>query len=322
MVPGLLLFDGARDRGRFVLGLASVLAIYVIVALLVIKWMPLSAASGGTYFQARAMTRLHQEIGFHRTALSVMLAGACWAMLGARLLADRRWVRVGLLGVVATLFFAQALTAGRGGYLASACVGLVLCLLRWRKYFLVAPLAVVLVLAVAPGVRERTLTGFAPADEDADEAVDEDALSAGRLGVWPYMIAKVWEAPVVGFGRLGYQRSGLAAFIAEEIDPSFPHPHNAYIEWLLDNGWLGFALVAPFYVLVVAYALSLFRDSGHPMYVAAGATAFALVFAQLIGSLTGRSFYPDAETVGMWCAIGLMLRVWVERARTRTDEAA
>src|SRR5262249_41657374 len=40
MVPGLLLFDGARDRPRFVLGMASLLAVYVIVALLVIKWMP------------------------------------------------------------------------------------------------------------------------------------------------------------------------------------------------------------------------------------------------------------------------------------------
>jgi O-antigen ligase len=317
IVPGLLLFDGARDRTRFVLGMASLLAVYVVVALLVIKWMPLTAASGGEYFQARAMRRLHEEIGIHRTALSVMLAGACWAMLGVRSLADRRSVRLGLLGVVAIVFFAQALTAGRGGYLASACVGLVLCLLRWRKYLLVAPLAVAAVLSLVPGVRERALTGIKADSEGAEDAVDEETLSAGRLSVWPYMLAKVWEAPIVGFGRLGYQRSGLAAYIAEEIDPTFPHPHNAYLEWLLDNGWLGLALVAPFYLAVLGYALVLFTDSSHPMYVAAGAAAFALVFSQLVGGMTGRSWYPDAETLGMWCAIGLMMRVWVERARVR-----
>jgi hypothetical protein len=68
---------------------------------------------------------------------------------------------------------------------------------------------------------------------------------------------------------------------------------------------------------VLGYALVLFTDSSHPMYVAAGAAAFALVFAQLVGGMTGRSWYPDAETLGMWCAIGLMMRVWVERARVR-----
>ncbi|MFW9807085.1 MAG: O-antigen ligase family protein, partial [Candidatus Thorarchaeota archaeon] len=77
----------------------------------------------------------------------------------------------------------------------------------------------------------------------------EDALSAGRLKVWPYMLDKVGDSPLIGFGRLGYQRSGIYAYITEEVDPTFPHPHCAYIEWLLDNGWLGMAVMMVLYGL-------------------------------------------------------------------------
>jgi O-antigen ligase len=129
------------------------------------------------------------------------------------------------------------------------------------------------------------------------------------------MIAKIGESPLVGYGRLGYLRSGLYNYLKTEVDTTFPHPHNAYIEWLLDNGWIGMAPMIVMYGLILALSLILFRDSRHPFFVAAGGVCFALVFAQLVGSISGRAWYPTEETVPMWAAVGLMLRVWVERAR-------
>jgi hypothetical protein len=145
--------------------------------------------------------------------------------------------------------------------------------------------------------------------------IDEERLSSGRLKVWPYMVAKIRESPWVGFGRFGYQRSGLYALLRSEVDATFPHPHNAYLEWLLDNGWLGMAPMIVLYGLVLLLSLVLFTDSRQPLFVATGGLAFALVSAQLLGSVTGRSWYPSQETVAMWCAVGLMLRVWLERSR-------
>jgi O-antigen ligase len=265
----------------------------------------------------RGMRRLNEATGFHRTALSVMLAGASWAILSARVLFPSRLLSWGTLGVAGIVLVGQAMSTGRAGYLAWVCVGLVLCLLRWRIFLLLGPLAVAGILALVPAVKGRALEGILTGDRTSEEgegALDEEKLSAGRLGVWPYMLEKVKESPLVGFGRRGYDRSGLAAFIHDEVDPTFPHPHSAYIEWLLDNGWLGLAVIVSFYLLVLHHSLVLFRDSSHPLYEAAGGMAFALVFALLIGALTGRSFYAEEGTVGMWCGIALMLRVWLERS--------
>jgi hypothetical protein len=313
LVPAVMFFDGARTRSRVSLAMAAVLAVFVVFALLVLKWVPLSEAASGGELGSRALRRLDQETGLHRTSLSVMLAGGSWALLAARSLVKTRWASLALAAGAFLATFAMALTGGRGGYLAWMCVGLVLCLLRWRLYLVLAPIAAAIVLSVAPGVRGRALEGISVGEESAP--IDTAELSAGRLAVWPYMIAKIGDSPVVGFGRLGYQRSGLHAFVAAEVDATFPHPHNAYIEWLLDNGWLGMVPMLILYGVVLVQSLVLFTDSRHPVFVAVGGAAFALVFAQIVGSWTGRSWYPNEETATMWAAVGLMLRVWVERAR-------
>ena len=317
LVPALMVFDGARTRSRLLLTLACVLGVYVFLALLVVKWIPLSDAMSGADLAGRSFRRLEKETGYWRTDLSVMLAGTSWAILAVRGLARSRLYSLALLGVAAFVAIAQALTAGRGGYLAWVCVGLALCLLRWRKYLVVAPLAVALVIAVAPGVRDRALEGIAGSEQqDGPGTIDTETLSAGRLGVWPYMIATIGERPIVGFGRLGYDRSGLHAFLDAEVDPTFSYPHNAYIEWLLDNGWLGMMPMIVLHGLVLALSLKLFTDSRHPFFVAVGGVSFALNAAWLVGGSTGRVLYPTEATVGVWAAVGLMLRVWVERSRS------
>jgi O-antigen ligase len=314
LIPGLMIFDGARTRPRFLLAVASILAVYVFVSILVLREVDVSLLAGGSSLndwglQAGLVT------GFHRNGVSVMLAGASWALLCIRPLASSRVRSMVLLAIAGLVVFAQALTGGRGGYLAWIGVGLVLSLLRWRGALVVAPIVVSIVLTAVPSVRERALYGISLSEQDAATGpIDEEKLSSGRLEVWGYMVAKVRESPLVGFGRLGYHRSGLHAFLWAKTH-AFPHPHNAYLEWLLDNGWLGMAPLMVLNGLVLLLSLILFTDSRHPAFVAAGGMAFSLVLAQVVGSISGRSWYPNEETAGMWCAVGLMLRVWVERSR-------
>jgi len=47
LLPALMIYDGARTRRRFSLAVLVVLAVYVALALLVFKWMPLSEAGSG-----------------------------------------------------------------------------------------------------------------------------------------------------------------------------------------------------------------------------------------------------------------------------------
>ena len=49
--------------------------------------------------------------------------------------------------------------------------------------------------------------------------------------------------------------------------------------------------------------------------MAAGGACLALVLALLFGAAGSQTFYPREGAVGMWAAIGLMLRATVERRR-------
>ncbi len=49
--------------------------------------------------------------------------------------------------------------------------------------------------------------------------------------------------------------------------------------------------------------------------MAVGGMTTALVLALLVASIGSQTFYPREASVGMWCAIGLMMRAWVERKR-------
>jgi O-antigen ligase len=335
VIPGLLLFDGCRNRSRFTLAVLSVLALYFLLGLQVISWMPPGAALDGDSLSARSLKILINEIGHHRVNLSMMLAGAFWAVLATLPLARRRSLQALLLVGALAVVYAQALTAGRMGYLTWAVVGLVLCLLRWRKYLLLAPVMVAVIAWTVPGTVERMSAGFSAEivedgpvsssklsfSPDGRDTLDPYTITAGRNIAWEYVTAKIGERPLIGFGRLAMVTTGISAFLMDEFGESFPHPHQAYFELVLDNGILGALFVLPFYLIVLGHGISLFRDGRSAVFVTAGGVGCALVLALLIAGFGSQTFYPREGSVGMWCAIGLLLRVSVERSRVLTSRA-
>ena len=323
VIPGLLLFDGCRSRQRFNWAVLATLAVYVLLAVQVIKWMPIDYATSGAALEARSSKILANEVGYHRVNLSMMLAGASWAIFACRALTRGfwGWLTVAFFALVA--FFAQSLTAGRTGYATWAVIGMVLCLLRWRRYLLLAPVAVIVVMVAVPGAVERLTQGFGESDElMGDDGVDEYAVTSGRNLIWPYVIAKIGERPVFGYGRMAMKTTGLTDFLWLELREGFPHPHNAYLEMLLDNGFVGLVLVLPFYLMVLGKGFTVFRDARSPVFMAAGGMALALVLSLLVAGLGSQTFYPREGSVGMWCAIGLLLRVDRERVRALQRERA
>jgi len=327
VIPGLLLYDGSRSRRRFVLGIAALSVIYLVLAVQVIKWMPVGSILSGDELAARSTKIISKEIGYHRVNLSVMLAGASWAVLAARGLTGTFTARALVTVAAGAVVYAQALTGGRAGYGTWAAVGVLLSLLRWRRYLLAIPIVVGTIVTFVPAARDRMLQGFTQETHDTSaylesqqslrdpDAPDDYTITAGRTLIWPYVVEKIGQAPFFGYGREAMQRTGLAAFLLEELGEVFPHPHNAYLQWLLDNGIVGFALTMPFYITVLVISASLFRDSRSQIFVAAGGAALALVLALLIGSFGSQTFYPREGSVGMWAAIGLMLRAATERRR-------
>lgn len=327
VIPGLLLYDGCRSRSRFMMGLASLLGLYFLLGVQTIRWIPPSAAISGQALSARSQKIIANEIGYHRVNLSMMLAGASWAVFAFRPMLKKRRLLV-FIAIIAALsiVYAQALTAGRAGYVTWGVVGLLLCIIRWRKYLFLTPILVIAITLAIPGVVERISQGFTRETRDTNpkiEAIyksnpnepDMYTILAGRNIAWPFILDKIDESPFIGYGRLAMARTGLKSFLWQKFGESFPHPHNAYLEMLLDNGWIGFLIVMPFYLIVLWHSISLFRDSRSPFFVAIGGVTCALVLALLVASMGSQTFYPREGAVGMWCAIGLMLRVHVERKR-------
>lgn len=335
-VPGLLLYDGCRDRSRLSLGLFAVLGLYFLLGVQVIKWMPLSEVGSGAALSDRSLKILVNEIGYHRVNMSMMLAGGAWAVLAARVLAKNAVSAFFIVLASFSIVFAQALTGGRMGYGTWAMVGLILCLVRWRKLLLLGPVFAVVAMILVPGAVSRMTQGFTGESRDYNPVVEqrgvtigEDAtdiytVTAGRNIAWEFVIPKIEESPWIGYGREAMQVTGVTVDLWMKTGEGFAHPHNAYLEMLLDNGLAGFLVVISFYIVIVKKSLSLFCASESPVYSAVGGVALALVLALLIASMGSQSFYPREGSVGMWCAIGLMLRVWTDRrraARAASDSA-
>lgn len=323
VIPGALLFHGCNSRKRLIMAMTCILGVYFLLAIQVIRWMPIGMALSGADIEARSIKILLKEVGFHRVNLSMMLAGASWAIFSTRVFFKKKYLILAILMCSGIVLFGQALTAGRAGYVTWAGVGGILCLVKWRKYLLLAPLAVIVIISTMPGVLERLQQGFSPDTYDTSERVDPYAyrqgaidlytVTAGRVVAWPFVIEKIEERPLFGYGKLAMIRTGVANFLWLEYGEAFPHPHNAYLQLLLDNGWFGFIPIMLFYFLILKYSFSLFRDNSTDIYQAIGGMTMALVLALFVASIGSQTFYPREGALGMWCSIGLMLRVYCIR---------
>ena len=277
VIPGLLLFDGARTRARQLMAIMAILVVYILLAVQVVRWMPASAASNGAALSARSLKMIQNEIGYSRVNMSRMLAGGSWALLAVLPLSRRAWHRWAVVAAFLTVAYGQALTGGRMGYVTWAVVGVVMCAMRWRKWLLLVPVMAIGVVWLLPGVAERTLQGFGATDVAGEAYVDDYEVTAGRTLVWPHVVEQIGKSPIVGYGRHAMIRTGLTEMLREEYGEgeAFPHPHNAYLELLLDNGIVGFVVVMPLFVIFVVRAAILFMDRRDSVGVASGGVAFA-----------------------------------------------
>lgn len=318
VLPGVLLFDGCRTRRRLVMILVCLLVMYFLIATQVIKEMPLESAFGSRDGIEHTRLKVCDRIGYSACDMSTMLAGASWAALATLPLFRLKKYWVLIIVVAGIIAFGQALTGGRAGYVAWGATGLVLCLLKWRKYLILAPVVVLLLPIILPGTVERILTGFGETNVAGETTANENAITSNRMLIWPHVIHKIGESPLVGYGRLSMRRTGLTKYLGNQYNDPFPHPHNMYLETLLDNGILGSLAIFLFWGLVLIYSARLFR-SHNRLFSAVGGLTLSLMLAQLFAGIGAQHFYPRESTLGMWAAIFLSLRVYIEQAKAREE---
>ncbi len=321
-LPGLLLFHGCRTRQRILMALACLLFMYFLLSVQVMRETPLDAVLGsGGSDMYHACLRACSRVGYSTGEMSTMLGGAFWGIVAALPLAKGKGFKVMMLAAAGALLFGLALTNCRAGYVAWGATGLLLCLLKWHKYLVLVPVAVALLPIVFPGAVTRMLSGFGEVDASGQATINSNSVTSGRVLIWPYVIDKIGEAPWIGYGRLAMKRTGLTQYLGDALGEPFPHPHNMYLESLLDNGIVGSLPIFLCWGMVLVYSVGLFR-SPNRLYSAVGGFGFASVFIQLLAGMGAQHFYPLESTVGTWAAMFLVLRVRVEETGAQLGPAS
>lgn len=331
VLPAMIIFDGCRSKRQYSFALIMTSLMFLLLALQVIKAMKLGSLSmGGDDLQRKALKVIASNVGFHRVNISMMMSGAFWMVFCLKEYLTSRFYWLFIAPACAFIFLAMVMTGGRAGYISWAVVGFIFVVFKWRKYILLTPLILIVVFFYAPSAVDRFTQGMGSKNADMtkievdfeEKEVNTYSITSGRIIAWPLVWQSIIEAPYLGYGRDAMKNSGITAQIMIEHGKgeSFPHPHNAYLQWLQDNGFIGAIPLLIFYFLIIKYAYSLFREKDKAIYVVTGGICLALVLTFLLASFGSQTFYPREGAVGMWVSIALMLRVYCEREKIINKE--
>lgn len=322
LVPFLLFYDGCRTKGRMKIAVLCIISVYLLLSIQTIKYMGLNFQLSGDELQKRAVRLINNAVGFHRVDMSMMLAGASWACFAVAVLFDKlryKWI---LYAGAATIFLGQALTGGRAGYVTWGLVGLTMCLIKWRRLLPLIPVGALGIVVLMPGVQERMTEGFGSKSGPIVEDQNSADITSGRTNIWPHVVDEIGEAPVFGHGRAAMITTGLANFASIELGEVFSHPHNAYLEMLLDSGLVGLLCTLPLYLLALYTSWKLFIDRGNRIHEAVGGVGLALTLALLFAGMGAQTLFPREGVMGMWAIIGISLRAYQNRALALEYEEA
>ena len=275
-----------------------------LIALLEIGFVAYSGVKLGA-LASPSMRGFFLAIGLHANDLGRIFAIAYALLLFTWWESKDPALKTFLFVTMGVLAFALLLTFSRGAFVGFLLVNALF--LAWKFNFKSASLAIgafAICALLMPGyVYNRVLLGVG---ESAD------AVSAGRIdGIWLPLLPETLKSPLWGNG-LGSIMWSYPMQIEAML--TVGHPHNAFLEAVLDMGLIGLGLLLAYYWHVWRG----FRALGSNAFLSPelrgffqGATAGLL--ALLITGMAGSSLRPESEAVYLWMAIGMMYGLQARR---------
>jgi hypothetical protein len=274
-----------------------------VMGAIVLGYVLLSGAGLGALASGSARSFL-SPLGMHANELGRLYVSAyallLFTLAGSARAAARPFLVASLVLVVISLM----LTFSRGAFLGFMLVNVLF--LLWRRsgkvLLLGALLATAAPLLVPEAVLERIGVGVGQG---------ANAVSAGRIdGLWLPLVPDVLRSPLYGSGLGSILWSGAmhdgAAGAPGIIGAT--HPHNAYLEALLDMGAIGLALLCAYWLHAWRGLRALAADASlDPALRGFFQGAAAGLAALLAIAVADSSLAPRAEQVYLWLAIGLMV---------------
>jgi O-antigen ligase len=246
------------------------------------------------------------QMGIHANSLGRLYAAAYALLLFSWWETKRPGLRIFLFITMGVLAFGLLLTFSRGAFTGFLIVNALFLLWKFNMKTAALALAAAAIFAIfAPGyVFGRVLLGF--------DTGDANAVSAGRINeIWMPLMPELWKSPIWGNGLGSVMWSfPMLAGMMNTVD----HPHNAYLEAVLDIGVVGLGLLLAYFW----HVWNGFRKLGSNAYLSPemrgffqGATAGLICF--LVTGMSGSTLRPSSEFVYLFMAIGLMYGVLARR---------
>jgi O-antigen ligase len=246
-------------------------------------------------------------LGMHANELGRLYVVAYALLLFTWVESKESGLRLVLVASMAVTAVALMLTFSRSAFLGFIVVHLLFVIWRLnvRTVFFIGLL--VLALALLPvAVYERVATGFGGG---------LNAISAGRIdGLWLPLLPEVLKNPVFGSGHLSILWSHAMRADGGSTVLLVTHPHNAYLQALLDMGIVGLVLACAYFVHVWRRTRALAADPrlSPTMRGFFAGTAAALVSLLVIG-IADSALTPRSEQAFLWLAIGMMYGQYAKR---------
>jgi O-antigen ligase len=217
-------------------------------------------------------------------------------------LSPRLRVRVALAVIVIALVLTRARMGNAAFFLALALCGGVYLLLRHRRYFVPGLLLFASIFLV-----DLWIVSDRYGLQQLAQRIEETSLdNEGRAEVLPEILPLVPTYALTGSG-LGTFAQAYSPARSDRIKEYYDHAHNDHLEFLVEAGVAGYALLAALAALVLAHGLRIVRRRHDPMACALGfAGAMAVVVAALNG-LTDFSLRIPAVSATLACLAALAL---------------
>lgn len=240
-------------------------------------------------------------LGMHANELGRLYAIAYALLLFTWAESKNAQIKLMMLASMGFVVVALVFTFSRGAFFGFIVVNLLF--LLWRrnaKTLIFMGLLAAAALLVLPGaVYDRVMDGYGRG---------LDAISASRVGlIWLPLFPELLRSPVYGNGIGSILWSDAMRRGAGVSILMVTHPHNAYLQALLDMGIAGLLLLGAYFVHVWKRFRALSIDAalspelrGFYQGAAAGLASF------LIAGISDSSLTPVPEQAFLWLAIGMM----------------
>ncbi|HXV61389.1 MAG TPA: O-antigen ligase family protein [Vicinamibacteria bacterium] len=140
------------------------------------------------------------------------------------------------------------------------------------------------------------------------ESGDRNAVSAGRIDtLWIPLLEEAAADPEKLFLGNGRFATGASQMAERGAILDVRHPHNMFVELLLDAGVVGFTILMAFLFVVLWKLKQSLQISTDPAMAEHLRGALVALGSYLVAGLTGRSLFPQLGNSFFWIVLGLAI---------------